>query len=60
MKIYIRSNHGMDNQYSAANLYDGGWRADDRDELIEEYGLTEDEADDICKELARIERMKRR
>lgn len=40
------------NQYSAASLYDGGWRAEDRDQLIDEYGLTADEADDICKELA--------
>ena len=44
----------MNNQYSAASLYDGGWRAEDRDQLISEYGLTADEADDICKELAAI------
>ena len=42
----------MNNQYSAASLYDGGWRAEDRDQLISEYGLTADEADEICKELA--------
>ena len=42
------------NQYSAASLYDGGWRAEDRDQMISEYGLTADEADDICKELAAI------
>ena len=41
----------MNNQYSAASLYDGGWRAEDRDQLISEYGLTEEEADEICKEL---------
>lgn len=40
------------NQYSAASLYNGGWRAEDRDQLIEEYNLTEEEADEICKELA--------
>ena len=44
----------MNNQYSAASLYDGGWRAEDRDQLISEYGLTADEADDICKELAEL------
>ena len=44
----------MNNQYSAASLYDGGWRAEDRDQLISEYGLTADEADDICKELTAI------
>ena len=44
----------MNNQYSAASLYDGGWRAEDRDQMIDEYGLTADEADDICKELAAI------
>ena len=42
----------MNSQYSAASLYDGGWRAEDRDQMIDEYGLTADEADDICKELA--------
>ena len=44
----------MNNQYSAASLYDGGWRAEDRDQLIDEYNMTADEADDICKELAAI------
>ena len=42
----------MNNQYSAASLYDGGWRAEDRDQMIDEYGLTADEADELCKELA--------
>ena len=42
----------MNSQYSAASLYDGGWRAEDRDQMIDEYGLTADEADEICKELA--------
>lgn len=42
----------MNNQYSAASLYDGGWRAEDRDQLIDEYNLTADEADELCKELA--------
>ena len=42
----------MNSQYSAASLYDGGWRAEDRDQMIDEYGLTADEADGICKELA--------
>lgn len=36
---------------SAAALYDGGWRADDKDELISEYNLTEAEAADLCEML---------
>jgi hypothetical protein len=40
---------------SAAALYDGGWRADDRDELIAEYDLTEEEADTICEMLREYE-----
>ena len=44
----------MNNQYSAASLYDGGWRAKDRDQLISEYDLTAEEADEICRELAAI------
>lgn len=45
----------MDNQYRAASLYDAGWRSEDRDDLIDEYDLTEDEADAICEELSAIE-----
>lgn len=41
-----------DYRSSAAALYDGGWRSDDRDELIAEYQLTEEEADELCKVLA--------
>lgn len=36
----------------AAALYDGGWREDDRDELIAEYDLTAEEVDAICAYLA--------
>lgn len=36
-------------------LYDGGWRKEDRDELIFCYGFTDEEADKVCKELAEIE-----
>lgn len=41
---------------SAAALYAGGWRSEDRDELIDEYDLTEYEADEICEILAEIEK----
>ena len=40
---------------SAAALYDGGWRADDRDRLITEYDLTVEDADAICEALHDIE-----
>lgn len=42
---------------SAAALYDGGWRSDDIEELIEEYELTEEEATDLMKGLIDIEEM---
>lgn len=45
----------MNNQYSASSLYAGGWRAADRDEIMEEYSLSAAEADKIAKELAEIE-----
>lgn len=48
----------MNDQYRAASLYDGGWRSEDRDDLIDEYDLTEDEADAICAELSAIEAKK--
>lgn len=44
-----------DIESSAAALYDGGWRADDREELIAEYQLPEDEADAICEKLKEYE-----
>jgi hypothetical protein len=40
---------------SAAALYDGGWRAKDRGELMKEYDLTAEEADEICKALEGFE-----
>ena len=45
----------MDYRTSAAYLYDGGWRVKDKDELMSEYRLTEEEADEICKVLAEYE-----
>lgn len=44
-----------DYRSSAAALYDGGWRTEDKAELIAEYGLTEDEANEICEILAEFE-----
>lgn len=42
-------------QTSAAYLYDGGWRKEDKAQLITEYGLSEEDAQKICAELARLE-----
>ena len=44
-----------DIQASAASSYDGGWRAEDKEELISEYGLTEEEAASICEHLEKYE-----
>lgn len=44
-----------DTQYSAASLYDGGWRARDLPDLIEQFNLTGDEAERIYNELLEIE-----
>jgi hypothetical protein len=44
---------------TAASLYDGGWRADDREEMISEYGFFSDDADKVCKMLGDIEKNKR-
>jgi hypothetical protein len=40
---------------TACNLYDGGWRAGDKAQLIEDYGITEEEADTFCEILAELE-----
>ena len=44
-----------DTQYSAASLYDGGWRARDLPDLIEQFNLTSDEAERIYNELLDLE-----
>lgn len=44
-----------DLEMSASALYDGGWRAEDKDELISEYQLTEQEADELVEKLAEYE-----
>lgn len=51
----MTENHISDIATSAAALYDGGWRADDRDRLITEYDLTVEDADAICEALHDIE-----
>lgn len=36
---------------TADSLYQGGWRTEDREEIMAEYDLTEEEADLICERL---------
>ena len=43
---------------SAAALFDGGWRYADKNDLMEEYDLTEEEVNEICDELQKIEERK--
>lgn len=45
----------MDINTSVAYLYDGGWRKEDKEQLIKEYEFSEDEADAIASELEKIE-----
>lgn len=55
--IRERLNPNREEQREAAlSLYDGGWRANDRDELIANYNLSTAEADIICDRLAEIDR----
>lgn len=44
-----------DTRYSAASLYEGGWRADALPDLIEQFNLTSDEAERIYNELLDLE-----
>ena len=44
-----------DYQTSAAALFDGGWRAEDKEQLMAEYDLTEAEATEICEWLKEME-----
>ena len=40
---------------TAASLYDGGWRAADRDAIQKEYDLTDDDTDAIVENLKKYE-----
>lgn len=42
----------VDLETEAASLYDGGWRAEDRDAIQKEYDLTDDDTDAIVEKLA--------
>ncbi len=44
----------INNQYTAASLYDGGWRAEDKEQLMQEFELLEEEADELVAELEKI------
>lgn len=44
----------IDRMDNAIALYDGGWRAEDRDQMAEEYDMTPDEADKIAALLGEI------
>lgn len=39
----------------SAALYEGGWRAEDKEWLMEEYKYTEEEAEQVCKRLKILE-----
>ena len=44
-----------DIEHSASALYDGGWRSKDREELRQEYHLTDEEAREIAAALEALE-----
>jgi hypothetical protein len=54
-RIARKENKMNDLETTAANLYDGGWRAANKEELIKEYGFTVDEIEIIIKYLASYE-----
>ena len=43
-------------EQAASSLYDGGWRSEDREQLIQEYDLSEREANEICKLLDELDK----
>ena len=54
---YEEPNQGGEygSQYSAAALYDGGWRSVDIPEIIALYKLSDEEAEQIANDLRKIE-----
>jgi len=45
---------------SASSLFDGGWRSKNRNCLQEEYKLTDDEVDVLCRYLQKLEENKKK
>ena len=43
-------------QSIAAALYDGGWRSKDKECIVEEYGLSESDAETVCALLEKYEK----
>ena len=43
-------------EYAASALYDGGWRAEDKEQLIKEYYLDSEYTERICELLRRYAR----
>lgn len=43
-------------QSIAAALYDGGWRSKDKGCIVEEYGLSESDAETVCALLEKYEK----
>lgn len=42
--------------WMACSLYDGGWRKEDREDMKEEYNLTDKEVDIVCERLEELEK----
>lgn len=40
---------------TASAFYDGGWRKEDKELMVEVYGMAEAEAEEICAVLAKYE-----
>ena len=53
--IQRRTSPRIELENAAFSLYDGDWRSSDREQLISEYWLTDDEADIICDKLSELE-----
>lgn len=47
--------YSSETQSIAAALFEGGWRKEDKEQLMQEYGLTDEQADVICELLAEME-----
>ncbi len=44
-----------DAETDAAALFDGGWKSTDKEDLIDEYDLSEEDAERLCNELEKLE-----
>lgn len=55
--VRLSQKYGFDLLSEADNLFDGGWNSTDKELLVHEFQITEEEAETLCEILAWFEKL---